>query len=104
MGKTTLIKHLAYTITQGIAPANLGGYLPIIIFLKELWPIYKEKNDTCGTGISFEILLKTYLEKTNCPISLKIVSDYISENRMLFLFDGLVVTSEADIADGSSGR
>jgi predicted MPP superfamily phosphohydrolase len=40
--KTTLVKHLAYTITHGQGTVTLCDYLPIIIFLKDLWPIYQK--------------------------------------------------------------
>lgn len=43
MGKTTLIKHLAYTITHGNCPAALRDYLPVLVFLKELWLIYNKE-------------------------------------------------------------
>ncbi|MCP5051807.1 MAG: hypothetical protein GY940_31865, partial [bacterium] len=37
MGKTTLIKHLAYTIVHNTCQPSLKGYLPVMIFLKDLW-------------------------------------------------------------------
>jgi predicted MPP superfamily phosphohydrolase/energy-coupling factor transporter ATP-binding protein EcfA2 len=41
MGKTTLIKHLAYSLTHGSGPAALKGYLPVLVFLKDFWQIYQ---------------------------------------------------------------
>lgn len=86
MGKTTLVKHLSYTITHGLAPAGLTNYLPVLIFIKDLWPIYKEKIKNTRT---FESILKFYLEKNRCPLDMETIDAYLSENRVLFLFDGL---------------
>ena len=89
MGKTTLVKHLAYTITGEKPPAGAAGYLPVMVFLKELWPIYKKELETPGNEITFESLLHLYLEKNNCPLDMKTISSYLSQNRAFFLFDGL---------------
>jgi len=89
MGKTTLIKHMAFTITQGSAPEILNFYLPIIIFLKDLWPIYKDKINTHKLKINFEDLLKIYLEKNRCPLNMELILGFLSQKKVLFLFDGL---------------
>jgi hypothetical protein len=40
MGKTTLIKHLASTITESSCQRSLKDYLPVMVFLKDLWLVY----------------------------------------------------------------
>jgi hypothetical protein len=63
MGKTTLIKHLAYSLAHGSGPAPLRGYLPIMVFLKDLRPIYEEKIKEHPGKVTFEMLLEVYLEE-----------------------------------------
>jgi calcineurin-like phosphoesterase family protein/energy-coupling factor transporter ATP-binding protein EcfA2 len=89
MGKTTLIKHLAYTVTQGSGPVSLRGYLPVIIFLKDFWLIYNEALESSQKVMTLEPLLKTYLERSMCQLPWEIVSNYLSRGKALFLFDGL---------------
>ncbi|MCP5050015.1 MAG: NACHT domain-containing protein, partial [bacterium] len=90
MGKTTLIKHLAYTIVHNTCQPSLKGYLPVMIFLKDLWMIYNEtleKNKK--KKIVFEELLYLYLEKVKCKLTMEVVSDFLAGDRVLFLMDGL---------------
>ena len=91
MGKTTLVKHLAYTITQGQGTVSLCGYLPIVVFLKDLWPIYKNQLPAKRTGvvITFLSLLKIYLETRVPKLKPEIVEHFMSRDRALFLLDGL---------------
>jgi len=89
MGKTTLVKHLAYTITQGTGKQSLRGYLPVLVFLKDLWPIYWEKLKSSTNKISLETILKEYLEKSKCQLSWEVVKGFAARDRALFLLDGL---------------
>ncbi len=89
MGKTTLIKHLAYTITQGVGEVSLGGYLPVVVLLKDLWPIYEKESPGAGTVMTFEALLASYLEKHVTGLTPEVVEQYCSRDRALFLIDGL---------------
>ncbi|UCH96670.1 MAG: SUMF1/EgtB/PvdO family nonheme iron enzyme [Candidatus Aminicenantes bacterium] len=116
MGKTTLIKHLAYSLTHGSGPAALKGYLPILVFLKEFWPIYQielrnEGDDEINQkflqgsrgrflqkeppgrrrheGITFELLLGQYFNKIRCPLPIKTVEAFLAKDRALVLLDGL---------------
>jgi formylglycine-generating enzyme required for sulfatase activity/calcineurin-like phosphoesterase family protein len=88
-GKTTLIKHLAYTVTHDICPAPLRGYLPVIVFLKDLWLVYHEEIRKDRKKMIFEDLLVLYLNKTRCPLDRDIISAYLSRQKLLFLIDGL---------------
>jgi formylglycine-generating enzyme required for sulfatase activity/calcineurin-like phosphoesterase family protein/energy-coupling factor transporter ATP-binding protein EcfA2 len=90
-GKTTLVKHLAYTITHGQGTVSLCEYLPIVVFLKDLWSIYKNQLPAKRTGavITFLSLLKTYLENKVPGLNYEVVERFISRDRALFLLDGL---------------
>ncbi len=89
MGKTTLVKHLAYTVTQGLGAPALGDHLPVPVFLKDLWPILKEKMSSGNDKVSFLLLLEEYLKNTRCQLTIKAVKDYLAQDRALFLLDGL---------------
>jgi formylglycine-generating enzyme required for sulfatase activity/predicted MPP superfamily phosphohydrolase len=90
MGKTTLIKHLAYSLTHDPGPGTLRGYLPVLIFLKDFWPVYQEMlGKAPQVNITFESLLEIYLEKSRCPLAVEIVKGYLTQNRALVLLDGL---------------
>ena len=90
MGKTTLIKHLANTITEGSCHSSLRDYLPVMVFLKDLWLVYHEELEKkTRRKITFEPLLKAYLEKTKCPLDWAVISSFLQHNRALFMFDGL---------------
>ncbi|MGD2089666.1 MAG: SUMF1/EgtB/PvdO family nonheme iron enzyme [Candidatus Aminicenantes bacterium] len=94
MGKTTLIKHLAYCITNGICPSSLRGYLPVMVFLKDLWLIYNEELQKTQKKIVFEDLMSLYLEKVKCNLTWETVSHYLDREKVLFLLDGLDEISE----------
>jgi formylglycine-generating enzyme required for sulfatase activity/predicted MPP superfamily phosphohydrolase len=95
MGKTTLIKHLANAVIQGKGPATLSGYLPVLIFFKDLWQVYLEERHTGPRKLTFEQLLPLYLKKIKCPLSWELILNYLSREKALFLFDGLDEIPEA---------
>jgi formylglycine-generating enzyme required for sulfatase activity len=87
--KTTLIKHLANTITEGSCQSSLRDYLPVMVFLKDLWLVYREEMTKSKRKITFEPLLKAYLKKTKCPLKWAVISNFLQHNRALLMFDGL---------------
>ncbi len=95
MGKTTLIKHLAYSLTHGSGPAALKGYLPVLVFLKDFWPIYQGEIENQGPGVTFESLLEKYFAKLKCPLPLETLEAFLAKGRALVLLDGLDEVPEA---------
>jgi formylglycine-generating enzyme required for sulfatase activity/calcineurin-like phosphoesterase family protein/energy-coupling factor transporter ATP-binding protein EcfA2 len=89
MGKTTLIKHLANTITEGSCQSSIRDYLPVMVFLKDLWLVYNEELKRTKRKLTFEPLLEAYLEKIKCPLNWDVISNFLQHNRALFMFDGL---------------
>jgi formylglycine-generating enzyme required for sulfatase activity/predicted MPP superfamily phosphohydrolase/energy-coupling factor transporter ATP-binding protein EcfA2 len=89
MGKTTLIKHLAYTITRGTGLTFLCKYLPVMVFLKDLWPIYEEELSRGEYKITFESILNIYLQTRMRQLPMETISDFLGQDRALFLLDGL---------------
>lgn len=88
-GKTTLIKHLAYTIIQNTCMDSLKGYLPVMIFLKDFWRGYRKQLEKTSELLKLEDLILLYLERTGCKLSREIILDFLKHDRVLFLFDGL---------------
>jgi len=60
-----------------------------MVFLKDLWLVYNEEMTKSRRKITFEPLLKAYLEKTKCPLNWAVISSFLQHNRALFMFDGL---------------
>jgi formylglycine-generating enzyme required for sulfatase activity/3',5'-cyclic AMP phosphodiesterase CpdA/energy-coupling factor transporter ATP-binding protein EcfA2 len=89
MGKTTLVKHLAYTISHGTGEPSLRGYLPVLVFLKQLWPLYEKKLSVKGDSVDFESILEEYLSERRCPLPMDVIHDYLAQDRALLLLDGL---------------
>ena len=88
-GKTTLVKHLVNTILQNSCPPPLRGFLPVLVFCKDLWQVYKE---ICLHGkkiVTYEELLPTYLAKTQSGLTWEVVTDYLARQKTIFFFDGL---------------
>jgi len=88
-GKTTVIKYLAYSLSQGAGPVPLQGCLPVIILLKDLWPVYKNALREGPENITFEALLPGYLKKIQCPLTIETIKAYLAQDRAFFLLDGL---------------
>ncbi len=89
MGKTTLVRHLAYMVVHGQAKPGLQGYLPVLVFLKDLWPLFEKELNARNDGIKFEAMLGPYFNKIDCPLGADIVKDYIKQGRAILLIDGL---------------
>jgi len=88
-GKTTVIKHLAYSLSRGAGPVPLCGCLPVMILLKDLWPIYKNALRDGAENITFEALLPEYFKKERCPLTMETIAAYLAQDRAFFLLDGL---------------
>jgi formylglycine-generating enzyme required for sulfatase activity/predicted MPP superfamily phosphohydrolase len=89
MGKTTLIKHLAYTVCNDSCCSLLKGFLPVMIFLKDLWLIYRKELTSGERKLGFEDVIEPYLEKITCKLTWEIVEAFLSQQKALFLIDGL---------------
>jgi len=88
-GKTTLIKHLAYTIIHGNNENGLKGYLPVLLFLKDLSALdINLSNVIPGTPTAERILLE-YFKATGSCMSLELVKAFSRAGKLVFLFDGL---------------
>ncbi|UCH94445.1 MAG: AAA family ATPase [Candidatus Aminicenantes bacterium] len=90
MGKTTLVKSLAYNIINGIGPSSLIGFLPVLIFLKDFWPIYEQELSMNKMAFTFESILSIYFQKTNSfRLDMDTITRFLSWDRAVVLVDGL---------------
>jgi formylglycine-generating enzyme required for sulfatase activity/energy-coupling factor transporter ATP-binding protein EcfA2 len=86
-GKTTLIKHLAHSIIRENNPFGYKGYLPVLIFLKDLQDFVHSggrRGASRSTAVDF---LTAYLKDNG--LEFNVVKRYCREGRVLFLVDGL---------------
>ncbi len=89
MGKTTLVKHLAYSLVKGTVEPEIAGCLPVVVFLKEFWPILDGEIKKNGKVVDFLPLLDIYLKKTKCLLDINTTKEYLLQNRAIFLIDGI---------------
>ncbi|MCP5007096.1 MAG: SUMF1/EgtB/PvdO family nonheme iron enzyme [Planctomycetes bacterium] len=99
-GKTTLIKHLAYTILEQKNEYGFKDCLPLLILLSGLQIAVKklEQIDSGQTipGVPFaeEILIK-YFEETGNGLNIETVRAYAEKEKLILLIDGLDEIEEA---------
>ncbi len=89
MGKTTLVRHLAYMVTHGKAKPGLNGCLPVLVFLKDLWPLFEKDLKVKMDGVEFESLLGPYFERIACHLNIDVVNGFLEQGRAILLIDGL---------------
>ncbi len=85
-GKTTLIKHLSYRLMKGDCVEGLEGYIPILIFLKELNTFLITNNNN---SFNADDLLTHYFSQQENVLDIKTINDFLKSQKALFLLDGL---------------
>ncbi len=93
-GKTTLIKHLAYTILQQKNDCGFKDYLPLFIILNDLQIAIKNMEqadrDKIIPGVPFaKKIMSKYFEETGNGLNLEIVESYAERGKLILLVDGL---------------
>jgi hypothetical protein len=86
-GKTTLLKHAAYNIINQEFDESLNGYLPIMIFLKEIQGQLGNRGNKVASDITAEDILKDYFVPTGLTIDT--IKAYCKAGKAIFLVDGL---------------
>lgn len=90
-GKTTLIKHIAYTIVNKDIQNDLDGYLPVWIVLNELQDFVTHiqcPNSVTGIKLAEE-LLEGYFQHKDNGLNINIIKSFCNVGRAIFLLDGL---------------
>jgi formylglycine-generating enzyme required for sulfatase activity/predicted phosphodiesterase/energy-coupling factor transporter ATP-binding protein EcfA2 len=93
-GKTTILKHLTYCLSQQSMPDKLNHrldrYLPVLILLKDLHGYFRSKKDPKTVKKTAADILKWYLkQKTDSVLDYPTVQNFIHEKKALFMLDGL---------------
>ncbi|MBI5116992.1 SUMF1/EgtB/PvdO family nonheme iron enzyme [Candidatus Poribacteria bacterium] len=90
-GKTTLMKHMAYSIIHGGGKYGLTGYLPILIFLRDLpKSVTQNTGSVPGMDAAEKILTEYFRSKCKCEaLSIELIEAFCREGKAIFLVDGL---------------
>lgn len=88
-GKTTMVKHFAYMMVENGGWKGLEGWLPVLIFLKDLKDFECKEPPVCAA----EKILTHYAQKTGSGLDIETIKRFCRQGRVLFLIDGL---DEAD--------
>jgi len=88
-GKTTVFKHLSYTVAQKNTVKGLHDYLPVLIFIKDLKGFFDRKEEIKHTSSTAEALLTYYFQFTENSLDIETVRSYCKAKKALFLLDGL---------------
>ena len=88
-GKSTLLKHLTYTMIKNESVAGLEGYLPVLIYLKDLQTIVRRLDIMTGSAAAGEKILTEYFKETDNGLNIALVKAFCQAGRALFLIDGL---------------
>jgi energy-coupling factor transporter ATP-binding protein EcfA2 len=86
-GKTTLLKHLSYTIIQKTGRPELEGYLPVLIFLRDLQSFARKHEEMSACTVTAEQILTEYLASNG--ITVDTVKAFCGIGKAIFLIDGL---------------
>ncbi len=93
-GKTTVMKHLAYTILEQKNECGFKDYLPLFIILNDLQIVVKKikqaRNCQIIAGSKFaEEILSKYFEETGNGLNLDTVKAYAKGGKLILLIDGV---------------
>ena len=86
-GKTTLVKHFAHMMIQSTEWKGLAGYLPVLVFLKDL----KGFNSTGlkGNSDTAEQMLEYWSKASGSFLDLETIRAFCSTGKVIFFLDGL---------------
>ena len=91
-GKTTMLKHLAYHLgVEGCAREDLAplqGYVPILIFMKDLAGLGTGPGPEAGR-LSMDDIVRHWCKETGNVLPAETAAAICEDGRALFLFDGL---------------
>ncbi len=86
-GKTTQMKHIAYSIIQRQFGRGFDDHLPILIFLKELQNYVVSPPAGTDEGGTIEKILTAYFKEKHLDFST--IKNFCEADKAIFLLDGL---------------
>lgn len=86
-GKTTLVKHFVYNMINSPGWKEIDGYLPVMIFLKDLKG-FNTKGLTPNVK-SVEKILEHWKEASDSFLDAKTINHFCENGKAIFFLDGL---------------
>ncbi len=99
-GKTTLLKHISYSLMQNTKIEGLEGFMPILIFVKDLKDYFERYKNIKPKATTAEAILSFYFDETENGLDFETVLSFCNAGKAIFLLDGLdeINTKSRDIA------
>ncbi|MBI5119327.1 SUMF1/EgtB/PvdO family nonheme iron enzyme [Candidatus Poribacteria bacterium] len=88
-GKTTLMKHLAYSIIRKKNEYGLNEYLPVLIFLRDIPEIIPRRKGLVPGAQAAEEILTEYFRRKCDGLDIELIKAFCREGKAIFLVDGL---------------
>jgi formylglycine-generating enzyme required for sulfatase activity len=88
-GKTTLFKHFSFELVKQGKLLGLDGWMPVLIFLKDLKGFEPAKGSHQAEATTAEKILSYYFKSRENIIDMDTVKRFCSARKAIFLLDGL---------------
>ncbi|MCH7630819.1 MAG: NACHT domain-containing protein, partial [Proteobacteria bacterium] len=88
-GKTTLFKHLAYSLAQRESIEGLDNFLPVLILIKDLKGFFDDNKDIKPKSSTAEALLSFHFNTTENGLDIETLKLFCNAKKVIFLLDGL---------------
>ena len=88
-GKTTLVRHLCYSMVKEDNYKGLGGYLPLLIFVKDLKGFFDSEMDVAPSAETARSLLSFYFQPGKNGLDIDTIEQFYRAKRALIIIDGL---------------
>ena len=102
-GKTTLLKHLSYSLVQKTDVKGLRGFLPVLIFIKDLKGFFESNKKPKPKASTAEGFMSYYFKDTENGLDIETIRAFCRAKKAVFLLDGLdeIMPEYRDIIVGS---
>ena len=88
-GKTTMMRHLTRDIIEGMADEGFPGFLPVLVFLKDLNLVMEELGpQACGMPFLRKVFDGYFRVREN-GLSCDIIEDFCKAGKAVVMLDGL---------------
>lgn len=77
-GKTTILKYIDYTTIKSGNSQGLSGYLPVLLFLRDVKTIVSPDSDRLTSAGYAENIFDAYFRVTGCGLSVDVVKAFYS--------------------------
>ncbi len=88
-GKTTILRHVANSLIAAEGIKGLEGFLPVLIFLKDLKGLFENGAQKTTKAFTTDDILSYYFERTEKVLDIATIKGFCQASKALFLLDGL---------------